>query len=385
VSETGKSARIIRDISQVKAADWGQLDHQDNPFLSHSLLSALERSGSVGPHSGWQPHHLALFEDETLVAFAPTYEKVNSHGEFVFDWAWADAYQRNGLPYYPKLLTAVPYTPVSGPRLLVRKDHPAPARLRKELAELALGFCGDSGFSSWHCNFILPVDDAALASMGLLARRDWQFHWANAGYDSFDGFLARLKSRKRKKIRRERRQVAASGIDVTWKAGDELAPEELEFIHRCYSDTFHNYGNYPALQPEFFVAIARELKRGFQAVIATRQGEPIAMAVFLAGGGRLYGRYWGAVEDVPGLHFELAYYQGIEFCIHNGIEVFESGAQGEHKVGRGFVPTATRSRHYIAHPAFRAAIGQHLEREADWMDEYHEQLRRLDPYRQEGG
>jgi predicted N-acyltransferase len=375
--------RVIPDLSAVTTEDWARLETCGNPFLAHAFLAGLEATESIGPHAGWSPHHLALYENDRLVAFAPTYAKNNSHGEFVFDWAWADAYQRNGLDYYPKLLTGVPYSPVTGPRLLVATGHPEPDALRGALIDLALAECGEHGFSSWHCNFVREEDQAVLEARGLLSRHDWQFHWRNRGYADFDGFLADLRSRKRKGIRRERAQLEEAGIAVRWKSGSELSHPDLEFVYACYIDTFRQYGNYPALRPAFFRLLADRLDTGFQVAFAERDGEYLAMAVFLAGGGRLYGRYWGCVENVPGLHFEVAYYQGIEFCIRHGIAVFESGAQGEHKIGRGFLPCPTRSYHYLAHPGFRVAIAAHLEREHEWMADYHERLAAMSPFRRD--
>jgi predicted N-acyltransferase len=246
-----------------------------------------------------------------LLAFAPGYVKTHSHGEFVFDWAWADAFQRHNLPYYPKLLTAVPYSPVTGPRLLVRRGHPEALGLRQQLIKLAIDECERSGFSSWHCNFISAGDYSALEESGLLRRSDWQFHWRNNGYSSFDDFLGRLQSRKRKNIRRERLAVEQAGIRFEWKTGGEIDATDIRFIHRCYQATFQAYGNHPALNGEFFAMLADGLQDRLLVSFAISGDERIAMSLFLQGGGRLYGRYWGCVRDVPGLHFEAAYYQGI--------------------------------------------------------------------------
>lgn len=376
--------RVVGEFASIEAADWETLDHRDNPFLAYAFLAGLEQSGSIGPHSGWTPQHLALFENGQLVAFAPSYLKAHSHGEFVFDWAWADAYQRLALPYYPKLLTAIPYSPVSGPRLLIRRDHPAVQTLREELVTAALELVGEQGLSSWHCNFVRPEDRPALESRALLTRQDWQFHWVNEGFADFDDFLDRLRSRKRKNIRRERRQVRELGVEFRWLRGSEVGEAELDFLHFCYLRTFRSYGNHPALRRAFFASIAAALDDRFVLVMASRGGEPLAMSLFLAGGGVLYGRYWGCVEELPGLHFETAYYQGIEYCIRNGIAAFESGAQGEHKLSRGFRPSQTRSYHYVRDERFRTAIASHLEREWAWMDEYREQLAQHDPYRCDG-
>ncbi len=378
-----RTTRIVTDIAAIGARDWEALDHHDNPFLSQAFLHALEASGSVSEASGWQPHHLCLFENEHLVGLAPSYLKSHSHGEFVFDWAWADAYQRYGRKYYPKLLTAVPYSPVSGPRLLVQRDHPQGPLLRKELVHLAQTECEALGLSSWHCNFISEPDIKALQQTPLLARSDWQFHWFNQGYRSFDNFLATLRSKKRKNIRRDRRLVEQAGIRFVHKTGAQLGPPELEFIYACYQRTFFEHGNHPALNRAFFTRLAAQCPQALLAVLALRGEQPLAMSLFLLGGGRLYGRYWGCVEHVPGLHFEAAYHQGIEYCIAHGLQVFEPGAQGEHKISRGFTPVRTHSFHLVRDPAFHAAIAEFLQKEHVWLERYRQQLTAHEPFRVE--
>jgi len=379
-----RTARIATGMAAIDRDEWETLDHRDNPCLSYAFLHALETSGSVNEASGWTPHHLCLYEGEHLVAVAPTYLKSHSHGEFVFDWSWADAYQRYGKKYYPKLLTAVPYTPVPGPRLLVRRNHPQGRSLRRELVQLAQSQCEALGLSSWHCNFVDGSDVGVLEQQEvLLARSDWQFHWFNEEYDCFDDFLARLRSKKRKNIRRDRRLVAEAGIRFVHKMGDALSPEDLEFIHACYRQTFLEHGNHPALTQSFFAGLAAENPRCLLAVFALRAQQAVAMSLFLVGGGRLYGRYWGCVDPVPGLHFETSYHQGIEFCIANGLEVFEPGAQGEHKISRGFTPVRTRSFHLVRDPAFHAAIADYLQKEQAWLEEYRQQLSAHQPFRLE--
>jgi predicted N-acyltransferase len=373
--------RIIDDFSEVDIRDWDKLDHEDNPFLAHAFLDALEASASISAESGWQPHHLGLYQGDQLVAFAPTYLKSHSHGEFVFDWAWAAAYQRHGLPYYPKLLTAVPYSPVTGPRLLVQTGHSDATTLRQTLIEMAIDECRNRNLSSWHCNFSNIVASETLAREPLLPRKDWQYHWFNRDYRSFDEFLGQLRSRKRKNIRRERKQVSESGIRLLWKTGAELTQSDHEFIYTCYQNTFTAYQNHAALQAGFFRKIAQSMSDRVHVLFALRDERAIAMSFFLSGGAKLYGRYWGCVEEVPGLHFEAAYYQGIDFCIEHGIRVFESGAQGEHKISRGFVPSETRSFHYVRNKAFREAIAEFLDRENRGLDEYREQLAMHDPFR----
>ncbi|HLF30116.1 MAG TPA: GNAT family N-acetyltransferase [Xanthomonadales bacterium] len=378
-----RDPRIVTDLSTISQQDWDALDHGDNPFLARGFLHALEASGSVTAETGWQPHHLCLYEGARLVAVAPSYLKTHSHGEFVFDWAWADAYQRHGRNYYPKLLTAVPYSPVPGPRLLVQRDHPETATLRRALIKLALAQCEQLDLSSWHCNFVAASDLAALQQADLLARGDWQFHWFNRGYRSFHEFLAQLRAKKRKNMLRDRRLVEQAGIRFVHKGGAELDASDLDFIFACYQQTFLEHGNHPALNRAFFVHLLAELPQSVLAVLARRDGRNIAMSLFLLGGGRLYGRYWGCMEHIPGLHFEAAYHQGIEYCIANGLDVFEPGAQGEHKLSRGFVPVPTHSFHHVRDLDFRTAIGNFLQREHVWLDQYSELLAAHPPYREE--
>jgi len=378
-----RSARIIADISAVDTQDWAELDHDDNPFVSAEFLQALESSGSVCKATGWQPHHLCVYEDKRLVAFAPSYLKYHSHGEFVFDWSWADAYQRHGREYYPKLLTAVPYSPVPGPRLLVQRGHPQADMLRRELIQLARAQCEQRGLSSWHCNFINEADLQALRNESLLTRSDWQFHWFNQGYRSFDDFLATLRSKKRKNIRRDRRIVEQNGIRFMHRSGADLLPGELDFVITCYRQTFLEYGNHPALTPAFFATLVARIPGSILVVLAFRDEQPLAMSFFLVGGGRLYGRYWGCTEQVPGLHFETTYHQGIEYCIRHGLQVFEPGAQGEHKISRGFEPIRTSSCHLVRDPLFRTAIADYLQKEQHWLEQYRQQLTAHMPFRVE--
>jgi len=378
-----RTARIVTEMAALGRADWDELDHRDNPFVSYTFLHALEASGSVSEASGWKPQHLCLFENERLVAFAPCYLKTHSHGEFVFDWAWADAYQRCGRKYYPKLLTAVPYSPVPGPRLLVQKNHPHCLRLRKELVDLALAQCEALDLSSWHCNFVDQSDCQALRQELLLARSDWQFHWFNRPYACFDDFLATLRAKKRKNIRRDRRLVTQAGIRFVHKTGAELTVGDLDFVHACYRRTFFEHGNHPALTRAFFAHLAAASPNSLLVVFALRNDKAVAMSLYLVGGGRLYGRYWGSLEQIPGLHFETAYHQGIEYCIANHLQVFEPGAQGEHKISRGFTPVRTHSFHHVRDPAFRAAIANFLQKEQIWLDRYRQQLGARQPFRVE--
>lgn len=395
-----REARVIKDLGpgptagsgQTREPDWQKhwaaLNHAGQPFLSLAFLRALHQSGSVDSSSGWQAHHLALFENDELVAFAPTYLKAHSHGEFVFDFSWADAYQRHGLAYYPKLLTAVPYSPISGGRLLVKTGHPQAAELRQELIAFALQQCEQFGFSSWHCNFVADEDLPALLEQSndasdigpLLPRFDWQFHWHNQGFGSFEDFLRTLRSKKRKNMLRDRRLVRDAGICFRRLSGHELDEQAVDFIFACYQRTFLLHGNHPALNREFFALLVRDMPEAVLAVFALRDEQPIAMSFFLQGGGRLYGRYWGCLEDLPGLHFETAYHQGIEHCIATGLQVFEPGAQGEHKISRGFSPVKTQSFHFICDPRFSEAIARFLKQEAEWLQDYQQRLQALLPF-----
>lgn len=367
--------RIHRRLDEIPAAAWNALGGAKHPFARHEFLSGLERSGCVREALGWSPHHFALWSGDALVAAAPCYLKTNSHGEFVFDFAWAQAYERVGLDYYPKLLCAIPYSPITGPRLLVSATAPAdsPARLIDAITR--------AGFSSAHANFLRDDDDDAFAEAGWLARGDWQFHWENRGWSSFDEFLGALSGKRRKAIRQERAKIARAGWSFALRTGHELDADELDFAYLCYARTFADKGNYPALTRAFFGHLARAMPESLLIAFAMRDRERVAMALFLRGERTLYGRYWGSEGYFPGLHFECCYYQGIEFCIANGIARFEPGAQGEHKLPRGFLPVRTRSRHFVADPRMRAAIARSLEHEASWLERHGRTLAEHSPYR----
>ncbi len=373
--------RIAGGIDQIGEHDWNRLDTADNPFLDWRFLAALETSGSVAAENGWKPNHFCVYDGKDLVAAMPAYLKSHSRGEFVFDWAWADAYHRNNLPYYPKLLTAIPWTPVTGPRLLVAGGHEQGVALKKRLIGAAVGFCEKTGLSSWHCNFITPADLDAFSGTDLLNRHDFQFHWHNRGFGEFDDFLLTLKSRKRKNIRQERRQVSEAGVVFSRKSGAELEPADIKFIHDCYCRTFHAHGNLPALSLGCFEMLIASMPESVLAVIASIDGKNLAMSLYFKSPDTLYGRYWGTLLDLPGLHFETAYYQGIEYCIENDLARFESGAQGEHKIARGFEPETTRSCHLILHPGFRGAIADYLKNESEWLDDYRSQVDQQRPFR----
>ena len=367
--------RVHERLDQIPAADWNALRPDDNPFLAHAFLAGLEQQGCIQPELGWQPWHLGAYRGDTLVGALPCYLKGNSHGEFVFDWSWAEAYARYGLDYYPKLLAGVPYSPVTGPRLLARDASVAQALLLQLRSE-----CARRRLSSAHVNFVDAAQAPWFDSEHWLERNDWQFHWHNAGYRDFDDFLAALLPKKRKNLRQERARVAAQEVELLTLHGDELGDEDWRFVHTCYSATFEEKGNYPALTEGFLRHLGQTMPRALVVFLARRRGQRLAMALCLRSSSTLYGRYWGSLEEVPGLHFETCYYQGIEYCLREGLSRFEPGAQGQHKIARGFLPQRTRSFHYIQRENFRSAIRSALQAERDDLQRWGEQLQLQSPF-----
>jgi predicted N-acyltransferase len=368
--------RLFQSLDEIPAADWDALHDGGNPFVSHAFLAGLERHGCLKPRWGWSPRHAAWFEGERLVAAAPSYLKGNSHGEFVFDHAWAHAYARYGFEYFPKWLVAVPYSPVPGPRLLARDGGS-----RRALADALRERSDADGLSSLHVNF-LPESELDAFDGRWLARTDVQFHWRNdSGWQDFDQFLGAFSSRKRKNLRAEREQVRRAGVVFRRLHGDEASAEDLATMHAFYCMTQTDKGNQPALTLEFLHHLARTLPRQLLLVLADREGQTIAGALLLRGGDTLYGRYWGASEPLPGLHFETCYYQGIEYCLAEGLRCFEPGAQGEHKIARGFLPTLTHSRHHVAEPGFADALRDWCEQERQSVLRYREQVLEHSPFR----
>ncbi len=368
--------RIVQALSELPAQAWDALHDGRNPFVAHAFLSGLEDTGCLRDEWGWTPQHLTLWEGEALVAAAPGYLKTNSHGEFVFDHAWAHAYARHGRDYFPKYLCAVPYSPVTGPRLLAR-DEGARLRLVAGMAAIAR----ESTLSSAHVNFHTEADDAAFGD-DWLQRIDVQYHWRNdAGWESFDGFLGAMDHKHRKNIRQERAKVARAGVGFRVVHGDEATEEDLAAMFGFYLQTFAEYGNSPALTLDFLRHLACRMPRALVLFLAARESRTIAGALCLRGGDTLYGRYWGASEPLPGLHFETCYYQGIDYCLREGLRVFEPGAQGQHKIARGFLPAIVRSRHYIADPAFAAALKRWCAEEAESVRGYAAMLAHHSPFR----
>jgi predicted N-acyltransferase len=376
--------RIVDDLSQVAESGWDGLHDGCNPFISHAFLSGLEQHGCLREDWGWTPHHLTLWEGDELVAAAPGYLKTNSHGEFVFDHAWAHAYAQYGHDYFPKWLGAVPYSPVTGPRLLAPTETH-----RKALLDAIIEQSRAEKLSSAHINFHTAVEDSEFDPRWL-SRTDVQYHWRNqAGWRDFDGFLAAFDHKHRKNIRQERAKVQRAGVSFRVVHGDEASEEDLATMFAFYLLTFRDYGNSPALTLEFLRHLARAMPRSLVIFLAERDGRAIAGALCLRGGETLYGRYWGAsdMQDdsrLPGLHFETCYYQGIEYCLREGLKVFEPGAQGEHKLARGFLPTFVRSRHWIADAEFADALRRWCAEETRSVERYAATLAAHSPFKTVG-
>ena len=368
-------------LGDIAAADWNALAGHGDPFVRHEYLHALETTGAVGAGSGWTPRHLGAWRGDELVAALPLYERTDSWGEFVFDFAWADAYTRHGRQYYPKLLTAVPYTPVTGPRILQREE--AGPEAADALIRAALGATEEEGFSSWHVLFCNDRDRAQLERAGLLLRKDCQFHWHSRGDRDFDGYLSHFRASRRKKTRRERRKVSESGLTFQWHHGSELDARQWHRFYRFYASSFILRGRAPYFSEDLFTTLGASLGERIRVVFALRGEEPVAAALFFVGGDTLYGRYWGSSEYHDALHFETCYYQGIDYCLANGIRRFDPGTQGEHKIARGFQATASWSAHFIADPDFRRAIDDYLRREREHVDLYMSEVDRHLPFRRE--
>lgn len=372
-------------IDDVSATEWNALAGTGQPFVQHAFLAAMEHAGAVGPGTGWQPSHLvARDEDGRVQGALPLYAKTDSWGEFVFDFAWADAYRRAGLQYYPKLVAAVPYTPVTGPRLLTAGSRD-PAAAVAALLDGARELASEQGASSVHLLFPPVADVDRLRAHRLLVRKDCQFHWHNPGYADFDDFLSTFTAAKRKKVKRERRRVQESGVRFRTLSGGEIDPQTWQRIMPLYASSFWQRGREPYLNAEFFSEIARQMPEQLLVILAEYQRDLIAVAICFRSDDTFYGRYWGSAGRYHSLHFETCYYQGIDYCIAHGLKTFEPGTQGEHKISRGFVPTETWSAHWLSHPRFAAAIDDYLERERDHIDEYMAVVQRHVPYRDRHG
>ncbi|MGJ7578633.1 GNAT family N-acetyltransferase [Variovorax sp. RHLX14] len=378
--------RIHDNPSAIDAAAWNELlalQAAPSPFMRHEYLAAMHDSASASPRSGWTAQFATLWRENKLIGACPLYVKDHSYGEYVFDWAWANAYEQHGLSYYPKAVVAVPFTPVPGSRLLARD-----AESRALLVHGLLQWCKQAELSSLHLLFGADEDIAACSESGLMLRNTVQFHWSNAGYPDFDAFLASLAHDKRKKIRQERRKVRDAGVRFRWSRGTDISADDWDFFYRCYERTYLEHGNAPYLSREFFTRMAANLPEAWLLFIAERDAQPIATSLIaLSTDGApdvppvAYGRYWGALERVDCLHFEACYYQPLEWCIANGVQRFEGGAQGEHKMARALMPVKTISAHWLAHPAFSDAVERFLEREGAGIENYMEHLDERSPFK----
>jgi predicted N-acyltransferase len=373
--------RLAKSISDVPAEHWDACAGPGNPFLSHAFLLSLEESESVCPRTGWLPQHLLYENDQgELLGAAPLYLKGHSHGEYVFDWGWADAFERAGGKYYPKLLSAVPFTPVTCRKLLIRPDAD-PIRTAEILAGGLIGVTDQHAVSSLHVNFPPEEESALLEEMGFLRRRALQYHWENRGYESFDDFLGDLSSRKRKSIRKERREAAEHGVEIKMLTGDAIEPRHWDAFYRFYMDTSDRKWGSAYLNREFFALLGERMADRVLLVMAEYEGHLVGGALNLIGEDTLYGRNWGCVADFKFLHFEACYYRAIDFAIERGLAKVEAGAQGQHKIQRGYLPTFTYSNHYIPDPGFASAVKDFLDRESRHMAEEKDYLAEGSPFR----
>lgn len=360
---------------------WDALCPPDDPFLNADFLTALERHGAAGRRWGWRAHHLvATAADRGAVGILPLYLKSNSHGEFIHDWAWASAYRQLGREYYPKLLTGLPHTPAAGQRLLVA-DGPGAAAIRRALIAAAKEMVAEYDLSSWHVAFPAEDESALLLADGLLVSHDIQFQWSDPGYGDFDGYLAAFSAEKRRKVKAERRRVRESGLAIEVRHGDEIDAAEWPALHALYASTFDKFGNRAAITAACFADLATALARRMIVFIARDAGEAVAVSICFRSDEALYGRYWGCRGNYHSLHFELCFYQGIAYCLREGMRRFEPGAGGEHKIARGFTPTVVRSLHWIADPGMRRLLDQYLQRQQAGVQEYRDEAAEHLPFR----
>ncbi|MGD8742608.1 MAG: GNAT family N-acetyltransferase [Granulosicoccaceae bacterium] len=378
------STTVTDKLHSIAAQQWNALDDSGNPFLRHEFLDALEQNDCLGPRWGWLPQHILVHDDnKRLVGAMPMYIKDNSYGELVFDWAWAQAYQQHGLAYYPKLVAAIPYTPVTGPRLLCAAGNEQDT-IKSGIARAALDHARQLDVSSLHILFPDEHDTRILEQHGMMKRVGVQFHWHNNDYHSFDDFLAALASKKRKQIRQERRRVRDAWIEIELLSGHDTTDRHWQIFHDFYCSTFYRKSGHPTLSLAFFIELAQRMPDEVLLIMAKHNNEYVAGAFNLRGRDTLYGRHWGCSAHFDKLHFEVCYYAAIEYCIEVGLQRFEAGAQGEHKLSRGFLPVPTWSAHWIAHEGFRDAIADFVEREQHGMEHYTEVLGEHSPFRQGG-
>jgi predicted N-acyltransferase len=366
---------IADSLAEIKSSDWDRLI-QKNPTASYDFLRAMEVSNCVGDGTGWYPAHIFAHQENKLIGAMPLYIKSHSYGEYVFDWAWADAYQRSGLDYYPKLLCAIPFTPVGGPRLLTDDVH-----TKSLLIKSAIQFAEANEFSSFHCLYPAEDEKNSWTQQSMMKRKSFQFHWMNKCYITFDEFLSSMNHQKRKKIRQEREKLRNLGISLETVKGNRASDNEWNFFFKCYQQTYLERGSTPYLNQKFFDLIRSSMGEHILLVFAKFEGNFVASAMNIIGDNVIYGRYWGSTRYIPGLHFEVCYYQAIEYAIKNDIARFEGGAQGEHKLARGLEPVETDSYHWLAHPQFAEAVSSYLERESPAVDNHVGSLQVRSPFK----
>lgn len=371
---------VTDSLERVRLEDWNRLAGPENPFLRYEFLVALERNGCVGGDSGWRPNHLLVHQAGRLVGAAPMYLKDHSYGEFVFDWAWAEAYMRVGLPYYPKLVIAVPFTPVTGNRLLVC-PYSDVQRVTQAITDGIVAHTEHEKVSSLHCLFTNPADTEQLASRGFSRRTGYQFHWHNHEYEDFGEFLSRLTSKRRKEIKRERREVARADLDIRTLGGHDISEAEWSAYNQLYRSTYDRKWGFPSLTLGFFKEVGHTMPESVVLTMVRSAGREIAGALSFRGPNSLFGRHWGCTKFYHSLHFEVCYYRPIDYCIRHGLKGFEAGAQGEHKISRGFLPVRTWSTHWIEHEGFREAVGKFVKSEEREVARYIAAANEHSPYK----
>lgn len=375
-----------KGIHEISAEQWNALFNHEDPFLKHAFLLALEKSGSVCQETGWIPQHISMeTEDGTLIAAMPLYIKMHSYGEYVFDWSWAEAYERHQIPYYPKLITAIPFTPAYGHRLGLHStlDETTASQITNSIVKAVLALAKQHGFSSWHILFPNDRLNQQLSDAGLATRLGCQFHWYNRDYQSFEHYLEHFTSRRRKSVKKERRAISEQDISIRWLSGEDLSQEQLTQFYTFYQATYQKRGQQGYLTQTFFEEILQTIPEHLLFAMAYDKTDlAIGVALYFKSSDTLYGRYWGCLEEYKHLHFETCYYQGIEYCIQHKLQRFDPGAQGEHKIPRGFEPSETWSSHWIAHPGFKGAIGEFLEQEEQAVRDYMLDAAKLLPFKQ---
>lgn len=371
---------LSKSITDIGKTQWKHLAGTSHPFIRYEFLEALESSGGASVQTGWQPLHLRLFEGDECILIIPMYLKNHSYGEYVFDWAWADAYQRHGLDYYPKLVTSIPFSPVTGPRILTSKPLP---EILPILTQVIQQICAERDISSWHGLFFEESQHQHLKTQGVIQRLGTQYHWFNKGYQSFEHFLEGFNSRKRKSIRRERQKIVEQDVTIQCIEGSDITESLLNTFYHCYHLTHLKRGRQGYLTQDFFRSLLQTMPEQIVLFAAQYQSEYVATALCFKDSQTLYGRYWGCIEEFHSLHFETCFYTGIEYCIQNGLQRFDPGAQGEHKIQRGFEPIETWSSHYISNPSFKQAIVHFLEEEEALMRTQISELSKGLPFKKE--